>query len=71
MKPITVARKFYTRAEVAHLLGFHPSTIARWDATGKSPIPPVRLGGSVRYPAQAVDRMAAELGLGATDGYQK
>lgn len=42
-------------ADVAELLGVTENTLAKWRLTGEPAIPYVKLGGRIRYPAQAVE----------------
>lgn len=58
----------YLRAgEAAALLNVSPKTVSRWAKEGK--IPHIRtLGGHRRFPREAVERIARELGGGSAPG---
>ncbi len=56
--------KLYTIAEVAEILRYSRKTLYRWARAGT--LPAVRVGGQLRVPASAVDKILQEV----DDGHQ-
>lgn len=48
--------EYLTRADVAHLLGVSPNTVARWARTGKLPCH-TTLGGHRRFERRVIERL--------------
>lgn len=47
-----------TLAVTAGLLNVDPATVHRWVRTGRCPVEPVRVGGSIKFRAQEVASLA-------------
>ncbi|MDQ0793722.1 helix-turn-helix domain-containing protein [Streptomyces sp. B1I3] len=53
---------YMTVRETARRLGLHPGSVRNWRANGVEPIESVKLGASVLYRVQDVERLAVERG---------
>lgn len=53
---------YMTVREAARRLGLHAGSVRNWRANGVEPIESVKLGASVLYRVQDVERLAAERG---------
>jgi excisionase family DNA binding protein len=43
-------------AELAAICRVHPATVTRWIRTGKTPVPPIKVGGRVKFSRAAVEK---------------
>jgi len=53
--------------EAAQLLGIQPETLATWRSTQRYPLPYVKLGRSVRYRLEDLERFISERLIGNPD----
>ncbi len=50
-----IVQEFFTRKQIATMLGLHPMTIVKWEKAGK--LTAYKLGDAVRYKREDVQRM--------------
>ena len=60
MAILSVSSPLFTREQAAEYLGIRPQTLAAWATTGRYDLKFVKVGRSVRYRQEELDRFIAD-----------